>query len=176
MGMRMRSTTTSIGPAKGSTSSANRDKNANCVGQPGVKKRSSGDKKRDKKWKEFQAFQASQARALVPVGEPATPERPRSPSTPGEDAIGDVHLGTPEAHPVPATSSSSAPAISSSSALAAPSSSTAAASSSSPAGTPTTQSARSIPGVEECGERAEECESCTGRPCHLRERQRLLVE
>ena len=135
---------------------------------PGDKKRPSGDKKRDKKWKEFQEFQASQARALVPIGEPATPERPRSSSTPGEDAMADVHMGTPEAHPAPATSSSSD--------LAASSSSTAAASSSSPAREPTTRSARSNPDVEECGKRAEECERCTGRPCHLRERQRLLVE
>ena len=135
---------------------------------PGDKKRSSGDKKRDKKWKEFQEFQAAQARALVPIGEPTTPERPRSPSTPVKDAMGDVHMDTPEAHPAPATSSSSA--------LAASSSSTAAASSSSSAREPTTRSARSILDVEECGKRAEECERCTGRPCHLRERPRLLVE
>ena len=135
---------------------------------PGDKKRSSGDKKGDRKWKEFQEFQAAQARALVPIGECTTPERPRSPYTPGKDAMGDVHMGTPEAHPAPATSSSSA--------LAASSSSTAAASSSSPAREPTTRSARSIPNVEECRKRAEECERCTGRPCHLRERQRLLVE
>ena len=44
---------------------------------PSDKKRSSGDKKRDKKWKEFQDYQAAQARALVPIGEATTPERPR---------------------------------------------------------------------------------------------------
>ena len=135
---------------------------------PGDKKRSSEDKKRNRTWKEFEEFQAAQARTLGPIGEPTTPECPRSPSTPGEHATGDVHMGTPEAHPAPATSSSSA--------LAASSSSTAAASSSSPAREPTTRTARSIPDVEECGKRAEECERCTGRPCHLLERQRLLVE
>ena len=55
---------------------------------PGDKKRSSGGKKRDKKWKDFQEFQAAQARALVPIGEPTTPERPRSPSTPGRRCHG----------------------------------------------------------------------------------------
>ena len=63
---------------------------------PRDEKRSSGDKKRDKKLKEFQEFQAAQARAIVPIGESTTRERPRSPSTPGEDAMGDVHMGTPK--------------------------------------------------------------------------------
>ena len=127
---------------------------------PSDKKRSSGDKKRDKKWKELQEHPAAQARALVPICAATTPDCPRSPATPGKDAMGDVHLGTPEAH----------------SALAASSSSTAAASSSPQAREPTVWSARSIPHVKECGKRAEECERCTGRPCHLQERQRLLVK
>ena len=112
------------------------------------KKLSSRDKRRDKKWREFQKFQASQARPLVPIGEPATPERASSPSSCGEDAMGDVHMSTGEAHPARATLSSSA--------LAASFLSTAAASSSSQAGAPTTQSARTNRDVEECGNRAEE--------------------
>ena len=47
---------------------------------PGDKKRPSGDKKSDSRWKEFQEFQTSQARALVPIpytGMAALPIYPR---------------------------------------------------------------------------------------------------
>ena len=135
---------------------------------PGDKKRSSEDTGRNKKWKEFLESQAFQARALVPVSEHTTPQRPPSPSTPSEDAMGDVLMGTPEAYPAPAASSSSAPAASSSSAPAT--------SSSSMASALTNRSTRTIPDVKECRKRAKECKRCTGRPCLPKERQRRHME